>query len=132
MDNKKVKEKILIAEDDTYISLAYKDGLVRAGFEVITATDGEEAIRKIKSEKPDLVLLDLIMPVKNGFDVLKEVCGSETLKCIPVIVLSNLSQESEMKEAMELGAMDYLVKVNLSMKELIDRVKSFFIEGKKL
>lgn len=120
-----IKKKIVLAEDDKYISIAYKDGLIRAGFDIVTATDGEEAIKKIKEEKPDLVLLDLIMPIKNGFDVLKAVSVDDTVKKIPIIVLSNLSQESEIKEAKDLGAIDYLVKANLSMKEVIDKVKFF-------
>ncbi len=119
------KKKILLAEDDKFISRAYNAGLGRAGFEMIIAFDGEEAMEKIRSEKPDMVLLDLMMPRKNGFEVLEEIKADNDLKNIPVIILSNLGQEMDVEKGKKLGAIDYLIKSNLSMKEVIDIVKSY-------
>ncbi len=121
----KNKKKILLAEDDKFIARAYQDGLTRAGYEVVSAVNGQEAIDKIKSEKPDLVLLDLIMPKKNGFEVLEEIKADQTLK-MPVIILSNLSQDSDIEKAKELGAVDYIVKSNFSMKEVIKQIEKVF------
>lgn len=117
------KYKILIAEDDVFISRAYKDGLEQVGFEVITSFDGVETLKKIRSEKPDLVLLDLIMPVKNGFEVLEQVKEGNEFKHIPIVILTNLGQESDIEKGKELGAVDYLVKADLSMKQVIEKIK---------
>jgi DNA-binding response OmpR family regulator len=118
------KMLILVAEDDKYISIAYKDGLVRAGFDVVTAMDGLETITKIKSDKPDIILLDLIMPIKNGFEVLEEIKKDSSLKAIPVIILSNLGQDTDISKGKELGAADYLIKADFSMKEVIEKIRS--------
>ena len=115
--------KILLIEDDKFLVRAYKDGLEQAGFEVAVAFDGREGIEKMKSEKPDLVLLDLIMPVKNGFEVLGEVAMVDELRKIPIIILSNLSQESDLERGMALGATDYLVKADFSLESVIEKVK---------
>jgi len=117
------KKKILLAEDDRYILRAYKIGLEKAGFVVVPACNGAEAIEKIKSEKPDIVLLDLMMPEKNGFEVLEEVKKDKQVKHIPVIIFSNLGQESDIEKAKALGAVDYLVKSDLYMKEVVEKVK---------
>ncbi len=121
----KNKKLVLIAEDDRYISMAYRDGLIRAGFDVVTAMDGVETITKIKSNKPkpDLILLDLILPTKNGFEVLKEIKKDTEINNIPVIILSNLGQDTDIVKGKEFGAVDYLVKSDYSMKEVIEKVK---------
>jgi DNA-binding response OmpR family regulator len=117
------KPRILLAEDDKFICKAYKDGLSKAGFEMVIAHDGNEAMEKIKLDKPDLVLLDLIMPDKGGFEVLEELKMDNTFKKMPVVILSNLGQDSDIKQGKDLGAVDYLVKSNLSMKQVIEKVK---------
>jgi two-component system, OmpR family, alkaline phosphatase synthesis response regulator PhoP len=124
-----IKKKILLAEDDKFISRAYEDGLGKAGFEVVVANDGGEAIAKVKSEKPDIVLLDLIMPTKNGFEVLEELKLDPDLSKIPVVVLSNLGQDSDVKKSKDLGAVDYLVKSNFSMKEVIEKIKFYLAKS---
>jgi DNA-binding response OmpR family regulator len=116
-------KKILLAEDDQFISRAYKDGLGRAGFEIIVAMDGLEASEKIREVRPDLVLLDLIMPGRNGFEVLEDMKADKQLKDIPVIILSNLGQESDVERGRSLGAEDYLIKSDISMKEVIEKIK---------
>jgi len=118
-------KRILLAEDDKFISRAYKDGLTRAGFEVETAYDGNEALKKIRANKPNLILLDLVMPDKDGFETLEELHLDKKLKKIPVIVLSNLGQDSDVKKGKELGAVDYLIKSDHSMKEVIEKVKFY-------
>ena len=117
------KKKILLAEDHKFIARAYTDGLERAGFDVDLALDGIETIKKLEQEKPDLILLDLIMPMKDGFEVLAELKLSQNLRRIPVIVLSNLSQEPDIQKVKDLGAQDYLVKSELSLHEVIEKVK---------
>lgn len=124
------KHKILIAEDDVFISRAYKDGLEQAGFEVVIAVDGIETLDKIRTEKPHLVLLDLIMPNKNGFEVLEEIKKDDTFKKhVPIVILSNLGQESDVEKGKELGAIDYLVKADLSMKQVIEKIKQYLTKA---
>jgi len=120
------KIKIVLVEDDKFISLAYKDGLTRAGFNVIHAADGIEGIEKIMAEKPDLVLLDIIMPGKNGFEVMEEIKKHPETKEIPVIFLSNLSQDADIKKGKKMGAVDYWVKSNLSLAEMVEKINNFF------
>ncbi|MDD4412575.1 MAG: response regulator [Patescibacteria group bacterium] len=115
---------IILAEDDKFINRAYHDGLKRAGFEVESANDGEELLKMLETKKPDLILLDLIMPIKNGFETLEEIKNNPKYKNIPVIVVSNLGQESDVSKTMKLGAVDYLIKSDYSLKEMIDKVKS--------
>ncbi len=119
------KFTILLAEDDKFISRAYTDGLGRVGFNVIPAADGNETIAKARESKPDLILLDLIMPMKNGFEALEELKGDKELKAIPVIVLSNLGQETDIEQARKLGAVDYMIKANFSLQEVIDKIKTY-------
>lgn len=125
MDSKKIEKKIKIvmAEDDKFISKAYFDGLGRAGCEVTLAFDGEEALKVIREYKPDIVLLDLIMPIKNGFEVLEEMKKDNEIKNIPVIILSNLGQDTDIERGRELGASDYLIKSNFSINEVLEKIK---------
>lgn len=117
------QNKVLLVEDDEFLSHAYRDGLTRAGFIVELAMDGATAVKKMKEENPDLVLLDLVMPVKNGFEVLEEARLDKKLRKIPIIILTNLGQDSDIKKGKELGAIDYLVKTDLSMKAVVEKVK---------
>lgn len=118
--NKKIK--ILLAEDDKFISRAYTDGLTRSGYEVIPVTDGDEAVKKAKELIPDIILLDLIMPIKNGFEALEEIKSDSKIKDIPVIILSNLGQDTDIKKGRDLGAVDYLIKSDYSMSEVIRKI----------
>jgi len=122
------KQKILMVEDDRFLRKIYRDKLTRAGFEFIEATNGIEGTNKVISEKPDLVLLDLILPRKNGFDVLIDMKRNKNTKDIPVIILSNLGQESDVKRGLALGAQDYLVKTEVSLSEVVDKVKEWLIK----
>ena len=115
--------RILLAEDDRFLRRAAEAALKRAGFTVLAAADGEEALRMARAEKPDLVLLDLIMPKLQGFEVLKALKADPGTATIPVIVLSNLGQDGDVQRALEGGAVAYLVKANLSLDELVSRAR---------
>lgn len=115
--------RILLAEDDRFLRKAAEATLRRHGFDVLTAQDGEEALRLARDEAPDLVLLDMIMPELQGFEVLRRLKQDPATRPIPVIVLSNLGQESDVKQALEAGAVAYLIKASLTLEELVKRVE---------
>jgi len=117
-------KKILIAEDDSFLSEMYASKLEMAGFEVLIAINGEEAMEKMKFYQPDLVLLDLSMPQKDGFEVLKEKLLEGDIKDIPVIVLTNLSQKEQIEECYKLGAKDFLIKAYFIPAEVIKKIKN--------
>lgn len=116
-------KKILVVEDDKFLRKVYESKLPKEGFQVISANDGEAGLEAMRKEKPDLVLLDLIMPKMTGFDVLVEVQKDAGLKKIPILVLSNLGQEEDMVKAKALGAKDFFIKSNFSIKEVVDKIK---------
>lgn len=117
------KLKIISIEDDKYLSSSLKLWLEINNFEVIVAYDGKEGIEKIKAEKPNLVLLDLMLPIMDGFQVLEEMKKDSEMKSIPVLLLSNLSQNPDIQKAKEMGVSDYLVKADVSMKDIVEHVK---------
>jgi DNA-binding response OmpR family regulator len=120
--------KILIVEDDKFLRLLLERKLKNENFEVIAAEDGEEALEKIVTEKPDLILLDIILPKKSGFAVLEEINKDENLKRIPVFIISNLGQPEDIERGKNLGAKEYFVKAGLSLEELIKKIKIFATE----
>lgn len=120
MENKK---KVLIVEDDTVLANAITMSLENEGYDLLVATDGEEAEKMISKNMPDLVLLDLLLPIKNGFEVLKTMRENEATKNITVVVLTNFEQETSVDEAVKLGAKDYIVKANIDIKEIPRIVK---------
>ena len=121
-----MSKKILIAEDEHSLAKMLKNKFKRHGFKVVCTFNGKEAFKKIKSEKPDLVLLDIVMPEQNGFLVLEEMKKFKSLNRTIVIVLSNLGQEKDIEKAKALGADDYIIKSNLSMQEIVEKVNEFF------
>lgn len=118
------KKHILLVEDDEFISDVYTTKLTREGFDVERAENGEVALRKAREHKPELILLDLMMPVKDGFETLKELKLDTILKDIKVIVLSNLSQPEDKEKVKTLGADDYCVKAEMSFQDMIGKVKA--------
>jgi len=110
---------ILIAEDDKFLVNVYRVKFTKAGFNVVIAEDGEQTIQALAKLKPDIILLDLIMPVKDGFEVLKEVRANSNLKDIPIVVASNLGQDEDIKRAKLLGATDYFIKANVHLPDLV-------------
>ena len=123
--------KVLIIEDDQRINKVYMAKLSVEGIAVVTALDGEEGLRKIYSEKPDLILLDLMLPQKSGFEILKEIKQDPKVKDIPVLILSNLAQEKEVEKGLELGAEDYLVKTDYSIQQVMEKIKKA-LKGRKI
>ena len=121
----KAKYKVLLAEDDKFLSVALGDKLEREGFQVVKAPNGLEAINLITQEHPDIILLDLIMPQRTGFQVLEALKLDADLAKIPVVVLSNLGQESDREKAKNLGAVDYLVKSDVQMGEVVEKIKTY-------
>jgi len=113
------KKKVLIIEDDSFLQGLEAGKLEKEGYQVITASSGEEAMKKITEPNIDVILLDLILPDFDGFEILKKVKTIETLKNIPVIVFSNLSEEKAINKSKELGATDFMVKSNFTLDELI-------------
>jgi CheY-like chemotaxis protein len=122
--------RVLLAEDDRFLRRAAESRLRQGGFTVLTAVDGEEALRVTRAERPDLVLLDLIMPKLQGFEVLKMLKEDPATAPIPVIVLSNLGQDEDLKQAMDLGAIAYFIKAHLSLQELVQRVADTLATGR--
>jgi two-component system, chemotaxis family, sensor kinase CheA len=125
-----MSKRILLVEDDQYQRQAEEALLRLRGFDVAIAVDGEEALKRLaKPERPDLIVLDLIMPKLSGFEVLRRVKGNPETSSIPVIVLSNLSQESDRREVLESGAAAYLVKANLTLQEVVERIEAVLKDG---
>jgi len=122
--------RILLAEDDRFLRRAAEATLRQRGFTVLTAADGEETLRRARAEAPDLILLDLIMPKLQGFEVLRALKGDPATAHIPVIVLSNLGQPTDVQRTMESGAAAYFVKANLSLQDLVRRVEELLPGGK--
>ncbi|HEY7649614.1 MAG TPA: response regulator [Methylomirabilota bacterium] len=115
-------KRILLVEDDRFLRRACEASLRQRGFTVIAAADGEEGLRQAGAERPDLILLDLLMPKLAGVEVLRALKADPEAKSIPVLILSNSSREQDVSEVISLGAVDYWVKADLSLKELGDRV----------
>lgn len=115
--------KILFIEDEPTLQKTLGDVLEKEGFEIKTAFDGKEGLEKAKEFKPDLILLDLILPKMDGFAVLREFKKDESLKATPVIVLTNLEGTSDVEKVLELGATTYLVKANYDLKEVVEKIK---------
>lgn len=123
-------KRILLVEDDQFQRQAEEALLRLRGFEVTIAVDGEDALRQLeKPERPDLIVLDLIMPKLTGFEVLKRVKANPETSSIPVIVLSNLSQESDRRQVLASGAVEYLVKANLTLQEVVERIQAVLKDG---
>ncbi len=122
--------RILIVEDEDFLIQALKDNLSAEGWTVDIAKNGEEALERIAKKKPDLVLLDILMPKRDGFYVLEEIRKNPEWKLIPVIVLSNLGEDTSIKRAMEMGANDYFVKSQHPIQEVIEKVRDY-LEGRK-
>jgi DNA-binding response OmpR family regulator len=117
-----MNKKVLIIEDDKLLREMMSRKLEKEGLDVFSVMDGSVAVSKAKEIKPDIVLLDLILPGSNGFEILKELQNSEETKETPVIVLSNLGQKSEIDKGMELGAIDYLVKAHFTPGEVLKKI----------
>ncbi len=115
-------KKIIIVEDEEILRNLLQKKLTEEGYQVGVAEDGEDGLSKIRADKPDLILLDIIMPKMNGIEMLEEMVKDESLKDVPVIVVSNSGQPVEIDRAQKLGARDWLVKTEFEPQEVIDKV----------
>jgi DNA-binding response OmpR family regulator len=116
--------KILLIEDDKFLRELIIQKLGKEGFEVVEAAEGETGVVKIEEEKPDLVLLDLILPGIDGFEVLRRIKENQAVSSIPVIILSNLGQRDDVEKGIELGAVDYLIKAHFTPGEIVQKIKA--------
>jgi len=117
--------KILLVEDDSLIVKIYSTRLKADGFVIISADNGEDGLTVAEKEFPDLILLDVMMPKVDGFTVLQKLRENPKFKSTPIIVYSNLGQESEMQKAIQMGATEFIVKANISPTELVNKIKSY-------
>ena len=120
----KNKKLVLLVEDDPFLSNILMMKLQKEGLNVIHAVDGDDALTKLNEGDYEMVLLDLILPKKNGFEVLETMRRDSRFENTPVIIVSNLGQDSDMEKARSLGVIDYIVKERLSIDDLVNKVKS--------
>jgi len=116
-------KKILFIEDESALQKTFGDILKNKGHGVLKALDGESGLRSAQGERPDLILLDLILPKMDGFEVLKELKENEETKNIPVIILTNLEETEDIQKALELGATTYLVKSSYTLEEVVNKIE---------
>ena len=116
-------KKILIIEDDSFLSEMYSTKLIREGFETEIAINGKQGLDKIKSIKPDLVLLDIVLPKMDGFEILESVKKDSKLKNIPIVLLTNLGQKNEIEKGLLLGADEYIIKAHFTPTAVVTKIK---------
>lgn len=116
-------KKVLIVEDDNSLRDVLAEFLEADGFSVVVAADGEEGINLIRETKPDIILLDVVLPKKDGYQVIKEIKSDDDVKNIPIILLTNLGSLSDIEKALELGVTNYLVKSDYQIKEIVAKIK---------
>ena len=117
------KPKILIIEDDRYLRELIIKKLEKEKFEILETADGKEGLKKTKEEKPDLILLDLVLPGIDGYAVLSQIKADPEMSSIPVIIISNLGQIQEIQRGLKLGAVDYLIKAHFTPETIIEKVR---------
>lgn len=110
--------------------MAYKEGFSYLGYDIVVAWNGAEAVAAITNNPPDILLLDIIMPTMNGFETLEIIRSKPEFKQLPIIMLTNLSQPSDRERAFELGATDYLIKSDITLKELVARIEELVTASK--
>lgn len=117
--------KILIVEDEPNLLELYRLALERAGFEVFTAVNGEVGLMLAKGNPPDLVLLDILMPKVDGYEMLRRMKADPTTKKVPIIIFSNLSQREEIEKGLKLGAKDFILKTSITPTAMVEKVKQW-------
>lgn len=118
------KKKILFIEDESALQKSFSDMMPPEKYKIISALDGETGLRLVRSQEPDLILLDLRLPQKDGFEVLKLLKQEKSTKYIPVIILTNLEAPEDIQKALTLGATTYLVKANYDLQEVIEKIET--------
>ena len=124
------RPRILVVEDEESLVSTLRDELEAGGFDVDPALTGEEALRKVVADPPDLILLDLLLPGLGGLGVLSVLKGEERTRHIPVVILSNVGDELKVQEALELGAEEYLVKTRYALKDILERLHIILKTGR--
>lgn len=119
------KKKIILIEDDHFLVRALSLKFAKLNFELIVIENGMEALDSIRKEMPQIVFLDIMLPHKSGFEILEEMKKDEKLKNIPVLILTNLRQDEEVKHGLSLGASEYLVKTDVGLDEIVERVNKY-------
>jgi DNA-binding response OmpR family regulator len=117
------KKKILIIEDDRSLQSALVEIISQEGYEVISAYDGEEGLSKLSGSSPDLILLDIILPKKDGYEVLEHIKKDPEKKNIPVLILTNLEETDNVQRALDLGATTFMVKADFSLKDILQKIR---------
>ena len=118
---------ILLVEDDNFLSTLLKNRLVKEGFEVLHATSGSQALELLQTKKPDLVLMDIILPEKSGFEAMEAILADPRYGQPPVMIISNLGQPSDVERGKRLGAVQYFVKAEVSIDDIVTKVKEFIV-----
>jgi len=116
-------KKILIIEDDKFLRKVISKKLAGEGYDIVEALDGEEGLKSAQDEKPDMILLDLILPGIDGFEVLARIKQDSSIAGIPVMILSNLGQKEDIDKGMKMGAVDYLIKAHFTPGEITSRIE---------
>ena len=129
--SKEIGIRVLLVEDDDFLRDICEIKLRKEGFDVMTSADGLDAFKKIKDTKPQLVLLDVILPGMDGFDILKQTKENTETALIPIIMLTNLGQDNEVKKGLDMGAEDYIIKAHFTVDEIVEKVRSI-IKKKKI
>ncbi|MDO8559959.1 MAG: response regulator [bacterium] len=122
-------KKVLVIEDDKNLVRLLKDALEGGQYAVSLALDWREAKSHLQKSRPDIILLDILLPGESGFDVLRQLKANTGTKAIPVVILSNLGQEQEIRTGMDLGAIDYLVKADIAIDQVVQKVRQV-LKGK--
>ncbi|MEK9175652.1 MAG: response regulator [Patescibacteria group bacterium] len=124
------KPIIFIVEDDPFILRVYERKLAKEGFNVSLSTNGLEAFDRIKETRPDLIVLDLVMPIKDGFELITDLKNNQDLKNIPIVVLTNLRQKKDIERVKLLGVAEYLIKSDNSIQGIVSRIKEVLANSK--
>lgn len=126
-----LKPKVLLVEDDPFMATLLSGELIKSGFEVTAAPDGEDAITRFKASKPDVMIFDILLPKKNGIEALREIRALPGGEKVPTVVLSNLEESEYVSEAQKLGVKSYLIKSNVQLPEIVAKVKEALREAEK-
>ena len=128
--SKEIGIRVLLVEDDDFLRDICEIKLRKEGFDVTTSADGLDAFEKIKDIKPQLVLLDVILPGMDGFDILKQTKENIETALIPIIMLTNLGQDDEVRKGLDMGAEDYIIKAHFTVDEIVEKVRSIIKKNK--
>lgn len=128
MENESNKKTILIVEDDEFLRSLTAKRLEKENYHIEVAVDGENAISVVEEINPNLILLDLLLPGKDGFEVLKKIRSTEATKGIPVIIFSNLGQKEDIEKAKALGVDDFLIKANFTLDDVVGKIKKLIVD----